>query len=71
MAAWVRESGAGWVVPPENGQALTAALLAATDRDLLRRMGDKASEFGRTHFQKQSNVPAAAAVLTRRTGGNS
>ncbi|MFM7179934.1 MAG: glycosyltransferase family 4 protein [Verrucomicrobiales bacterium] len=69
MAAWVRESGAGWVVAPGNDQALMAALLAALDGDLLRRMGQRAAEFGKRHFQKESNVSAAAAALTRLHSG--
>lgn len=71
MAGWVRESGAGWVVLPENVQALTSALRSALDSELVRRMGEKAAEFGRTHFQMESNVATAAAALTRRIGENS
>jgi hypothetical protein len=69
MAAWVRQSGAGWVVAPGNAQALVAALLAARDRDLLSRMGQKAAEFGMSYFEKESNVSAASAALIRRGTG--
>lgn len=67
MATWVRDSGAGWVVEPGNGLALVAALQEALKGDLLSRMGKRAAEFGKRHFDKECNVLASAAALTFRS----
>jgi colanic acid biosynthesis glycosyl transferase WcaI len=51
----IREAGAGWVVPPEDPQALADAVLAAsrTSRPELDEMGNRGEAFFRRHFERE------------------
>ncbi len=53
-ARQIREAGAGWVVPPENPQALAEAVLAARhlDKSELDRMGQRGEAWFREHFER-------------------
>jgi len=50
----VRESGAGWAVPPEDPRALADAVLAASGlpRADLEAMGNRGEAFFREHFER-------------------
>jgi glycosyltransferase involved in cell wall biosynthesis len=50
----IREAQAGWVVPPENPQALADAVVAASgmDKSELSRMGQRGEAWFREHFER-------------------
>ena len=50
----IREAGAGWVVPPENPQALADAVMAASraENSELDRMGERGEAWFREHFER-------------------
>ena len=61
----VRESGAGWAVPPEDPKALADAVLAASDLSNVEReaMGMRGEVFFREHFEREKLLSRLEAEL--------
>jgi colanic acid biosynthesis glycosyl transferase WcaI len=63
VAAWIRESGGGWVIPPGNVDALIAAISEARDPVRRRQRGAAALEYARAHFDRNDNCARLADIL--------
>jgi glycosyltransferase involved in cell wall biosynthesis len=61
----IRQSGAGWVVSPEDPQALAGAVLQAsrTAKAELHEMGRKAEAWFRQHFERETLLSRLEAEL--------
>ena len=61
----IREAGAGWVVPPENPQALADAVIAASRlaRSELSSMGERGEAWFREHFERDKLLSRLEAEL--------
>ena len=61
----IRESGAGWAVPPEDPKALADAVLAASRLGKLEReaMGRKGEACFREHFEREKLLSRLEAEL--------
>lgn len=61
----VQESGAGWVVPPEDPRALADAVLAASELPGPEReaMGNRGETFFREHFEREKLLSRLEAEL--------
>ena len=61
----IREAGAGWVVPPENPQALADAVIAASRlaRSELSSMGERGEAWFREHFEREKLLSRLEAEL--------
>jgi len=61
----IREAGAGWVVPPENPQALADAVIAASRlaRSELSSMGERGEAWFRVHFERDKLLSRLEAEL--------
>jgi glycosyltransferase involved in cell wall biosynthesis len=62
-AAWIQESGGGWVVDQEDVQGLLKAIRQSLDPDERLRRGQAALLFARTHFQMSDNCARIAQIL--------
>lgn len=62
-AAWIEESGGGWVVPENDIPALMSAIKQASNPLEFRARGLAARRFAETHFQKSSNCAQIASWL--------
>lgn len=56
IAQWLREAGAGWVVPENDVAALLAAVEAARDPAERERRGRAARLFAESHFDRERNL---------------
>jgi len=61
----IREAGCGWVIEPENPDALAAQMqksieMAATELEVIGRKG---REYAMTHFSKKANLMKLAATI--------
>ena len=63
VAAWVRESGGGWVVPPGDVGALAAAIDHSADPAERARRGAAGHAFARDHFDAERNTARLAGLL--------
>lgn len=63
IAAWIRESGGGWVVGCNDHDALRAAVEAARDPAERRRRGLAALAFARQRFDRDSNCRRIAELI--------
>jgi glycosyltransferase involved in cell wall biosynthesis len=63
VAAWIRESGGGWVVPPRNVDALVEVVAEAREPAERRRRGAAALDYARAHFDRNRNCSELADVL--------
>ncbi len=61
----IREAGAGWVVPPENAQALADAVRAASRfaKPELEAMGNRGEAWFREHFEREKLLSRLEAEL--------
>jgi glycosyltransferase involved in cell wall biosynthesis len=61
----IREAGAGWVVPPEDPQALAEAVLAARSlaRPELDAMGGRGEAWFREHFEREKLLSRLEGLL--------
>jgi colanic acid biosynthesis glycosyl transferase WcaI len=61
----IREAGAGWVVPPENPEALARAVLAAsrTAKPELDAMGSRGEAWFRSHFEREKLLSRLEELL--------
>lgn len=57
---WIAESGAGWVIPPNDISALDGVLRSAKDESLRNKMGEKALLFSKTNFDMETNSKLVA-----------
>ena len=64
-AAWIEESGGGWVVPEDDVIALLAAVRAAGDPHERARRGERALAYARRHFDRHDNCSRIAELLER------
>ncbi len=65
----IRDGENGLLVSPSNAEALSSALRSVTkDRDLRRRLGQKARETVETHYNLARNLDLLAATWRRRLG---
>lgn len=64
-AKLVRDAGAGWVVPPENPQALAETVLAAsrTDKSQLEIMGSQGQKYFNEQFERSILLERLETVL--------
>lgn len=68
IAVWIRESGGGWVVAPEDAEGLQAALLQASAPAEREQRGLAAAEFARLHFDSTMNSRHIAALMLGKRG---
>ncbi len=66
----VSEAGAGWVVPPENPEALAEAILAASraGKDQLDSMGKSGETYFRAYFERSILLSRLEVILTEVAG---
>ncbi len=66
----VSEAGAGWVVPPENPEALAEAVLAASraGKNQLDSMGKSGETYFRAHFERSILLSRLEGILTEVAG---
>jgi glycosyltransferase involved in cell wall biosynthesis len=62
-AAWIQESGGGWVVGEDDLGGLLKAVEQAVNLDERQRRGQAAFAFARTHFQISENCAHIAQIL--------
>jgi len=63
LGSWIREAGAGWVVPPNDVDALVRAIEEARDPAERARRGAAALSYARRHFDRDRNRAAIADLL--------
>jgi len=63
VAAWIRASGGGWVVPEGDVAALLAAVEGARDPAERDRRGRAADAFAREHFHRGHNLARLVKLL--------
>ena len=64
MARWIHESGGGWVIPPDDGAALLAALSEALDEPARAAKGRAALDFATRYFGRDGNSTRIAKLLS-------
>jgi colanic acid biosynthesis glycosyl transferase WcaI len=64
MARWIHESGGGWVIPPNDGEALLAALREARHEPVRSARGRAALQFATGHFERGKNSARIAQLLS-------
>ena len=62
-AQWIRESGAGWVVPENDVSALCAAVEAARDPAERARRGAAARQYAEATFDRSTNLSRLCEML--------
>lgn len=64
-ARCIREAGCGWVVKPDNPQALSSGLLSIHElnRPVLARMGNAGAAYGASQFSKATGLVRMTGVL--------
>ena len=62
-AAWIRDSGGGWVVPENDLVGLLTAIDQAQDPGERRRRGDAARQYAVKHFSASTNCNHLARLL--------
>jgi glycosyltransferase involved in cell wall biosynthesis len=65
MAAWIRESGGGWVVGEGDVEGLLSAVQAARDPAERAKRGRDGLEYARLHFDRERNCARIADLLER------
>jgi glycosyltransferase involved in cell wall biosynthesis len=55
ITRWIEESGGGWVVPPDDVDALTAAVREAREPGERARRGRAARAYAEAHFDMDTN----------------
>jgi glycosyltransferase involved in cell wall biosynthesis len=63
LASWLSESGAGWIVEPDDHQAMDAALKEAQNREVCDSKGRAALNFADSHFNRSINQARVAALM--------
>ncbi len=62
-AAWIEESGGGWIIDPNDLNSLLTAIEQAHNPDERRKRGQAALEFARNNFQMSENCAHIAQLL--------
>ena len=62
-AAWIQESGGGWVVDQNDSVGLLKAIRQAMNPEERRRRGEAASAYARENFQMSKNCAQIAQLL--------
>jgi colanic acid biosynthesis glycosyl transferase WcaI len=62
-AAWIRESGGGWIIDEGDIEGLLAAVEQALDGEERRKRGQAALDFAQKYFQMQTNCGCIAQML--------
>jgi colanic acid biosynthesis glycosyl transferase WcaI len=65
MGAWILESGGGWVVPPDDPEALLEVLKEARVPEIRDQKGECAFNFAERCFGAEKNAKRIADLLTR------
>jgi colanic acid biosynthesis glycosyl transferase WcaI len=63
VASWIAESGAGWVVPTGDTDAVLAAVRQAGDPAERERRGARARDYARRHFDRRTNCDRIIRLL--------
>lgn len=63
LAAWIRESGGGWVVPTDDVGALVQAVREASDHAEARRRGMLAQVYARKRFELKASVALMVELI--------
>lgn len=66
IGQWILESDGGWVVPPNDEQAMQRALAETRDPRIRRCKGQNALHYSRKNFDAQINALKVAEALTIR-----
>lgn len=66
IGQWVAQSGGGWVVNPDDHNALALALRQASDPGVRERKGRAARQFAATFFDARINAARVACLLGAR-----
>lgn len=66
LAQWIRESGAGWIVPENDVHALLQAVSEATHPEERRRRGAAARAFCESHFNIDRNIGRIIDLIEQR-----
>ena len=62
-AAWILESGGGWIVEPQDSDGRAKAIAQALDLGERQRRGQAALGFARKHFRMSENCTQIAELL--------
>ncbi len=65
IGQWVAASGGGWVLQPDDGPGLRAALVEVCQPETRAARGAAAGVFAAEHFSQALNIPRVAAILSR------
>lgn len=67
IAAAIRESGCGWVLPPENPDSLIGAMYKAiTFEDItLQTFGNNGFSYAMKNYSKRNNLNLLVSVITQ------
>jgi len=68
VAAWIQESGGGWIVEEDDVTGLLAAVAQAGDAAERQRRGSAALAYARVHFDRRRNCEQIAGLLERCVG---
>jgi glycosyltransferase involved in cell wall biosynthesis len=63
MASWIAEADAGWVIEPDDIDALMSAISEATVADRRAELGANAARYAREHFDMAANCDRICDVL--------
>lgn len=63
LANWLAESGGGWIVEPDDHQAMDTALKEAQDRAVCDAKGRAARSFADSHFNRSINQARVADLM--------
>lgn len=63
VAAWIAESGGGWVVPERDTDGVLAAVQQASDPTQREERGARALSYARRHFDRRTNCDRLIRLL--------
>jgi hypothetical protein len=63
IAMWIKESGGGWVVPPQDCQTLARVMDEACNESIRGQRGLAALAYAQVHFDRNSNQRKVAKAL--------
>ncbi|HMK92793.1 MAG TPA: hypothetical protein VK576_07325, partial [Thermoleophilia bacterium] len=69
IASWIEQSGAGWIVPEGDVDALLGVVAAARDAAERERRGRSARAFATQHFSLERSCARLVELLVRSAPG--